>query len=248
MNKSNLFISLVVAFSLVFTVSCVSKEVPVTETYYETEYKTESYIEVGEEQREDLTPKWTRYADVYYPTLVEWSELGAGTYYDGYEISTAKLSKSQVKLILSNLSQSSLWGILVFNITGVGQLPTPPPRDQLKEKTVYEEGVKKIIAEPEFQEWLDNLNAITTDPKRSLAFVRSDKHIGQEIVVDVTGVEEFVIIICAPWGAAPVIKKVQLIWSEEVTKERQVPYQHVAKQRTVMQTKKVPFWEDFFGE
>jgi len=245
MSKSSLFFGLVVAISLVFTFSCVTKEVPVTETYYETEYGTESYIEVR--WNEDyLTPEWTRYAWVYYPIL-EWSEAGAGSYYDGYEIGNTKPSNGQVKIIISNVSQTSLWGIMVVDLTGVGQLSAPPPRDPLKEKTVYEEGVKKITAVPEFEEWLDNLNAITTDPRRSLAFVRSEENTGREIIVDFTGVGEFMIITCAPWQAAPVIEKVQVTWSEEVTEERQVPYQ-VEKQRTVMQTKKMPFWEVFFGE
>jgi hypothetical protein len=243
MGKSILFVSLVVAISLVLTVSCVNKDVPVTETYYETEYRTESYIEVVGCQSDYLTPKWTRSANVYFTSL-EWAEAGAQSYYDGYEISTAKLSKSQVKLILS---QSSLWGILVVNFTGVGKLPTPPPRDPLKEKVVYEKGVQKITAVPEFQEWLDNLNAITTDPKHVISFTRSDEHTGRDIIVDVTGVEGFMVITCVPLFGAPVIEKVQLIWPEEVTKERQVPYQ-VEKQRTVMQTEKVPFWEVFFGK
>jgi hypothetical protein len=55
------------------------------------------------------------------------------------------------------------------------------------------------------------------------------------------------VLTCVPWGGAPVIEKVQLIWSEEVTKERQVPYQ-VEKQRTVMTTEKVPFWGAIFGK
>jgi hypothetical protein len=33
----------VVVILLVFTISCISKEVPVTETYSETEYRTETY-------------------------------------------------------------------------------------------------------------------------------------------------------------------------------------------------------------
>ena len=246
MGKSSLFVSMVVAISLVFTVSCVTKEVPVTETYYETEYRTESYIEVGEEQREYLTPKWTRYANVYL-MILEWAEAGAGSYFDGYEISTAKLSKSQVKLILTNLSQSSPWGIQVTNLTGVGRLSTPPPRDPLQEKVVYENGVRKITSVPEFEEWLDNLNAITTDPKHHISFTRSDEHTGRDIIVDVTGVEEFMVQTCIPLLTSPIIEKVQLTWSEEVTKERQVPYQ-VEKQRTVIQTEKVPFWEVLFGE
>jgi hypothetical protein len=172
MKKLTLLFPFVMIICLVFSVSCVSKQVEVTETYYETEYRTESYVEIGKEQRDYLTPKWTRYAYVYYPTLVEWSELGAETYYDGYEISTAKLSKSQVKFILSNLSQSPLWGIAVFNLTGLGRLSTPPPRDPLQEKTVYEEGVRKITSTPEFEEWLDNLNEITLDPSAHWPLLR----------------------------------------------------------------------------
>ena len=44
MKKLSLLLVLVI--SLVFTVSCVTKEVPVTETYYETEYKTEYKTEM----------------------------------------------------------------------------------------------------------------------------------------------------------------------------------------------------------
>ncbi len=246
MSKSTLFLSMVVVISLVFTVSCVSREVPVTETYYETEYRTESYIEIGKEQRDYLTPKWTRYAWVYYPIL-EWSEAGAGSYYDGYEISTAKLSKSQVKLILSNLSQSSLWGILVVNLTGVGKLSSPPPRSRLDTKTVVRGGEIKYIPPPAEQQWLDNLNAITTDPKHFLSLTRSDQHTGADITVDVSSMEEFMVITCTPPFGGPVIEKVQLIWFDEVTKERQVPYQ-VEKQRTVTKTEKVPIWEAIFGK
>jgi hypothetical protein len=53
------------------------------------------------------------------------------------------------------------------------------------------------------------------------------------------------------------ISNVELIWSDniierkEVTKEKQVPYEisvQIEKQRTVMQTKKVPFWEAIFSK
>jgi hypothetical protein len=47
------------------------------------------------------------------------------------------------------------------------------------------------------------------------------------------------------------VQEVKIAWCDNVTekktvtKERQVPYQ-VEKQRTVTQTKKVPFWETIF--
>jgi hypothetical protein len=246
MKKLTLLFPFVMIICLVFSVSCVSKQVEVTETYYETKYRTETYTEVGEEQRDYLTPKWTRYAFVYFTNL-EWAKAGAESYFDGYEISTAKLSKSQARLILSNLSQGPPWGIQVINLTGVGKLPLPPPRDPLQEKTVYEKEVRKITTAPEFQEWFDNLNAIVTDPKHFISFTRSDEHTGRDIIVDVTGVEEFMVWTCVPMLMSPIIEKVQLIWSEEVTKERQVPYQ-VEKQRTVTTTEKVPIWEAIFGK
>jgi hypothetical protein len=244
MGKSILFVSLVVAISLVFTVSCVTKDVPVTETYYETEYRTESYIEVVGCQADYLTPKRTWNSAMSFNAF-EWGQQMLGTYYLGYEITTGKHSPSVVALKLG--SATSPWVIQVIDLTGVGQLSPPPPRDPLKEKVVYENGVKKITAVPEFQEWLDNLNTISTDPERCLCFTMYDQYTGREIVVDVTGVDEFAIILntSSTWGA--IIEKVQLIWFNEITKERQVPYQ-VEKQRTVMQTEKVPFWEVFFGK
>jgi hypothetical protein len=245
MKKLGLLFAMVI--TIVFTVSCVTKEVPMTETYYETEYNTESYIEVGEEQQEDLMPKWTQQAYAYLAGF-KFGELGE-SHYDGYEISTAKLSKSQVKLILDSLSQKPAhfgpWAIQVVDLTGLGLLTAPPPRNPWEEKTVWENGVKKIIVSPKTQEWLDNLNAITTDPKRAISFTTSEDNLGLEIMVDVTGVEEFMVITCTIQDRYPVIEKVQLIWSEEVTKERQVPYQ-VEKQRTVVQTEKVPFWQTIF--
>jgi hypothetical protein len=76
------------------------------------------------------------------------------------------------------------------------------------------------------------------------------------IVVDAQGVEDFAIItqtmksdISSPLSTSIEIQSVQLIQlaieEKTVTRERQVPYQ-VEKQRTVMQTKKVPFWEAIF--
>jgi len=44
-----------------------------------------------------------------------------------------------------------------------------------------------------------------------------------------------------PWP----IESMKLVWADEVTKKHEVPYE-VEKQRTVIQTKKVPFWEAIF--
>ena len=148
----------VVVIPLVFTASCISKDVQTTETYYETEYRTESYIEIGNENKEYITPKWERYAPMYFSNL-EWSKTGAESNLDGYEISTAQLSNSQIKLILTSDPQSSLWGILVINLTGIGPLSEPPPQSGLHVHKMVE-GEVKYIPEPAEQKWLHDLNAI----------------------------------------------------------------------------------------
>jgi hypothetical protein len=230
---------------LILIASCVSRDVPVTETYYETEYRTESYIEVGEEQQVYLVPERMWHSTTYFLDLERGQQL-LGTYYFGYKISTGKHSLSQVTLKLG--SDPSFWAIAVIDLTGVGQLPPPPPRDPLQEKVVWEKEVMKFTTAPEFQEWFDNYNAIVTGSKCLLALkgclIRSDQHTGRDIVVATTGVDEFAILLNTSTPNS-IIKKVQLMWFDEVTKERQIPYQ-VEKQRTVMQTKKVPFWEVIF--
>jgi len=225
---------------LVFMVSCINKEVQTTETYYETEYRSESYVEIGKEHKEYLTPKWTRLAPIYFSDL-EWAKAGAESYLDGYEIGTAQHSKSQVKMILSSSPQASLWGIVVIDLTGLGPIYEPPPQSKLAVQKMVE-GEMKYIPPPGEQQWLDNLNAITRNPSRNLSFTRSEEQTGLDITVDVTGVEQFAVTTCVPWDAGPVVEKVQLIWSEKVTGYKLVPYQ-AEKQRTVTKTEKVPFWE-----
>ncbi len=232
-NRSKSWSLFLILLSLpAVTLSCVSKEVAVTETYYETEYKTEykteSYTEIGNERRDFLKTKMI-WSDKRPFTKLEWAKQLASSYYNVYEISTAKNAKSQIKLAL--ISEPIPWAIQVVDLAGITPL-LPPPAYRSRS-------------------WFDNFNAIVADPKRLLVFARSDQHpAGQDIAIDVTGVEEFIIITTAPEGVGipvgPIVKSVQLIWSDEVTKERQVPYQvpvQVKKQRTVMKTVKVPFWQ-----
>jgi hypothetical protein len=75
------------------------------------------------------------------------------------------------------------------------------------------------------------------------------------ITFDARGVWEFAIMVNSHLGHA--VSHVQLNWADEtveektVTKQRQVPQQvpyKVTKQRTVTETRKVPFWEVFFSK
>lgn len=201
----------------VFTVSCVSTEVPVTETYYETESRTESYTtieDVGvntEEEVINLTPI-TKWENSYTVTK---QGFGIGlTYYSGYRINQ-NTSKPCKVIIRVNLAAGY---ISVYNLTGMGQI---------------------------VDNW-DSLSSLNALAKNSERVLYSKNITEPEINFDATGINEFAIV--ANTLSKYVISTVQLVYPSQtvtkqtVTKERQVPYQ-VEKQRVVMQTKKVPFWE-----
>jgi len=263
MKKLSLFLSVIIAICLVFSVSCVIKEVPVTETYYETEYRTEyrteTYTEAGKEHRDVLTPKKVWCSSIYFKEW-KWGESSPSylsqfptstvrSCYTGFEISAVGHSKSQIRLTLISTGTGP-WIMGIYDLTKVGQIPSPPTHGE----TVQRGGVWYFILTPEYQPWFDNLNSVVSDPKNILYFTDSDQYTSQEIIVNVTGVEELGIITTSVpnFAADPtyaIVEKYQLIWFDEVTKERQVPYQvpyQIEKQRTVTQTKKVPFWEAIF--
>jgi hypothetical protein len=106
------------------------------------------------------------------------------------------------------------------------------------------------------QVWINDVNALMMNPARILGKLLLDKGTTDDsITFDAKGIKEFAIVI----NVEPEIRppNVNLTWSDDiiekrtVTKERQVPYEvpvQVEKQRTVMQTKKIPFWGVIFGE
>jgi hypothetical protein len=164
------------------------------------------------------------------------------TYYHGYEIDTEHTT-SQVKILVSSAAGGYIG---VYNLTGVGQIPPKP--DYLGGRIAKASGELSLY--PGEQAWLDNLNAIFTDPERVLFFQSMGTLPGNEIIFDTKGVKEFAILTNS-WNERAVLS-VKLVWSDDtiekrtVTKERQVPYEvpvQVEKQRTVMQTKNVPIWE-----
>jgi hypothetical protein len=117
MKKFGLLFVLVIP--LVFTASCVSKEVPfVTWTYYETAYRTGSYTTTEnvvvntKEELINLTPIY-EWKDNFTVT-----EGGGGIgimYYKGYRISSAQ-GKVTIRL---NVAAGY---IMVFDLTGYGQV------------------------------------------------------------------------------------------------------------------------------
>jgi hypothetical protein len=252
MKKLILLFSFVIIISLVFTVSCVSKEVQVTETYYETEYKTEYKTETYTET-EDVVVS-TSEGKTFLNPVSQWQEAiyskaaGSGigmTYYYGYEIDGNEHTRSEVIIKTSSAAPGYIG---VWDLTGVGQIPLKP--GHLGGRIGTASGGLSLYHDE--QVWFDNLNAILTDSKRTLKFQPLDTSMGSEISFDAEGIKEFAILVNSLNKRA--LQSVQLVWSDDiiekrtVTKERQIPYQvpyQVEKQRTLMASKKVPFWEDW---
>jgi hypothetical protein len=147
---------IVLASLLIITASCVSRDVPVTETYYETEYKTETYTtteDVMVDHKEGETNlKSTMIWSAGFP------DEGVGFNYYSYEISMIQHSTSQIKVtFLNSVSEQNLKeGIMVYNLTGKSQISIPPARQ------TWGEGAT------ETKQWFDNFNSLIEDPKYKL--------------------------------------------------------------------------------
>jgi len=289
----------VVVISLVFTASCVSKEVPMTETYYETELKTENSIDTvnGEDE---LHPEIDWYCEnLIMEQKVVSLPIGSsleGIWYLGYKLPQHNASKIVIKTVsttpearkraLENVFFSYEM-VSAYDMTNTEHIAKPPFDKAVY--TVYHHFGGEYAhpsrslypyQEEEMNEWLDMFNArLANNSELGTQFSCYRRELSPGIGVsvwecdtaeyefDTTGVRILAIIIAGggyygqneqlalehasygfvssesieyPW---PVIS-IKLIWSDEVTEQREVPYQ-VEKQRTIMQTKKVPFWEAF---
>ncbi len=74
MKKLSLFLSTIIVACLVLSVSCVSKEIPATEDYYQTEYRTEYRTETYT-AIEDVVVK-TIEGSNFLSTKSQWKSLG----------------------------------------------------------------------------------------------------------------------------------------------------------------------------
>jgi hypothetical protein len=254
MNKSKIAVAIVVLSSLVFTVSCVNKEYPATETYYETQYQTEYRTETYTETENVVvsTKEGTKYLDpvVQWNNSLSFAETGnidTTSYYGyslfDYDFNPLEHSKIQVKIVVSGLAQQQKGTIVVYNLTGVGQIPPMPTAVSPWNIGYYharwfaEELTPRLMAAP------------------ILAELHTDVGEENDVTFDAKGITDFAIF-ANTYNSRP-ISFVELTWSDDtvvqkpVTKERQVPYQvpvQVEKQRTVAKTETVPFWEAILGK
>ena len=249
MQRFMLLVGIIILLSLGFATSCVTKEYPVTETYYvtesRTEYKSETYDEIQNvvvntvKGRTFLTPvvKWNDSL-----CFVELGQTTPLTFYYGYEFYAEEHSSSEIKVSLSPGLNDQRGYVFVLDLTNVGQIPPGPTYDWWGFPSMRESRA----------EWLAMVNAQVGAARIIDSFWLGPNESSKksDIKFDANGVRAFAIMVSSYYTNA--ILNVQLTWSDEivqkklVTLTRQVPYQvpvQVEKQRTVIQKEQVPIWE-----
>lgn len=276
MKKLGLLFTLIIVILLIFTVSCVNKEVPVTETYYETEYTTDNRTETYT-TTEDVVVKTIEGSNILSPKSqwrTNWiyigdQNIGYFTDYYGYDISTQEHTFSRIEISLNANPQLNKGQIEVVNLTdacsdknipNAGWIFGKEPTQASTAPFIPIEGCQFLAPHSignggDPKTWIIGFNALINEQGRFLGMFTIGFNKGDSILCGTKGVKEFAILSCVNPELRP--PDVKLIWSDDiiekriVTKERQVSYQiplQVEKQRTVMQTKKVPFWEAIFSK
>lgn len=263
-----LCLSFVVVLSLIFTVSCVSKELPVTETYYETEYRGETRYEIqdvviGQKCGDDSINSILEW---YAPNLTMASRDIVGSiacdqvWYFGCEIPHHDIT--HIKVTFSKSLSPNFWGHYSANAYDLGeggQIASPPAGQWVIESEkpgYYQWG--DLPWSHSLQDWIGMFNSRLVSARNlgkweatAFSMDKGPTKAPNTLEFDANGVTNLAIIACGADFEWQPVQVVQLIWCDNVTekrsvaKEEQVPYQ-IEKQRTIMQTKKVPFWEAIF--
>ena len=247
--KSLLLIISIVIPSIII-ISCVNIRIAETETYYETEYKTEYRTETYTELEDILSPasQWS--------TLIDFTDEGPScfgakalrngtTYFYGYVVDNngSECNPNQIEITLSPMTSGSLG---IYNINGPLSTMGPHVWEWLSPYQSDEWNISTSIAH--------RLNVISV-PAHTIYYEPVSEDIKNEITFTIRGLSRsaFVVLINtleeSPLDNVILVSGYGRTERKMVTRERQVPYQvpvQVEKQRTIMQIKKVPFWEAIF--
>jgi hypothetical protein len=256
---------------LVLSVSCVSKEVPVTETYYETEYQqepyttTESYEQVISHKGDNLLSEsdWTStyiLLNEVSDRSIKWAIVTVEDQYPIVHSLAIQSSGKNHRISVSSLESGSkkLLSVTVQNGRSsegikLGFKPKPLPPFNYTTEMIYncqrafpfmsindcEEAIKSNITGGAAQQFGFAGIGETVYNVGSVDFLFDD-------LFNTRGWALISITNIGPYSVDYVWDEVQ-VETKEVTKYRDIPVQ-VEKQRTVTETKKVPFWEAVFSK
>jgi len=253
----------------IITLSCVTKEYAVTENYTEiemrTEYKTESYTDietiVTQIPSEEVISPIIKWGSPYlrmsggldYNCGKEDSRGFKDIWYSGYDITANR--GSHIKIVFPEQLQREAREVEIYDFTNTGNIDAPPNPDLIG----YGCTGCCLQSGGRFSRWLASANAKLIDARylggeSSLHF----NDLGASVIeFDRKGAKIIGVLIYGTkysWNATMTTTLVSYdtnVEEKTVTKERQVPYQvpyEIEKQGTVMQTKRVPFWESIFNK
>jgi hypothetical protein len=260
MKTLELLFRTIIVGCLAFTVSCVSEEVPVTETYYATANKTETYtttedIVISQKHGEssiEPTIEWSA-PDLWWGTPSSFSGKIQGVSYFGCQIPN---HTNNHIVITFNDSPTLNYSSIAYDVDE--QIGPPPERAVVGfGNWEYESGSADYPWSHELKDWLDVANSKLASTKNLGSWsstiwsktMTPMQNPTNELELDFNGAKDLAIV---SFGVElQPVQEVKIAWCDNVTekktvtKERQTPYQ-IEKRRTVMQTKQVPFWEAIF--
>ncbi|MDD5312293.1 MAG: hypothetical protein PHO26_04580 [Dehalococcoidia bacterium] len=250
-----------------FSLSCVNIQVPVTETYSETSYVTDNITEKYNESILVNTQTSGQYALTPY---IMWSNADLdfqggfrNIWYYGYnfsEFARHDMEKMRITILEQKYYENSVFR--VFDMTQRGQILAPPliaaadtaPSQQVGWSWISTRGSIEAI-----YDWL-NLANIKLNYAKFLGGrqnIWSKNQDSYNLEFDLKDAREIAVIISGPINAQNVKFTASIAWADNhteyrtVTAEHQVPFQQelrVEKQRTVLQTRQVPFWDILFNK
>jgi hypothetical protein len=242
-----LLLPAVLAFPLSFA-ACVSKDFAVSQNYQETQYRTETSTEFYADNQTTIQSESGEFALTPY---FNWST--EAFYYYGYEIPDAQ-SYDNISLRLSIWPQLQYETVLlrVFDMSKTGQIPSPEPLPSGEQLTAPPAWY--LIKGTASATWLQSANTMINQSKflGATSYLFSKSADPQIIVLNAGKASSIAVIITGPENRWNCRINLDVLWTrdtfkyEPITKQRQVskevPFQ-VDRQRTVYQTRQVPFWE-----
>ena len=252
--------------SLLPSASCVPAQYPVSETYYETGFVTENRSETYDETVAVI--KTVSGEEPLIPYVV-WSNPSLKfkgnkfIWYYGYRLpDTGAHTGEKIRIALYKQDYYEYAVISLFDMAPRGQVLQPPIIDTsnpTKPHTVDWTWVTKEDDTGTISDWLNTAN-IKFNFARFLG-AQSDLWLNRgsaySIEFDTRGARDIAVVISAPTIPQNARYSASLVWTDNITEnvtrtaERQVPYQverRVEKQRTVYETRQVPFWETLFSK
>lgn len=258
MKTAEILLICLLILTVSVSASCLNREYPVTQSYTETAYRTEIVREKCTENQTILHVVTGEYelspAFVWYNQEISFSGT-PNTWYYAYDIpKTPAYDTLNLKLKIHKQFQYEKAVIRIFDMSEGGHIHSPDPLGT-GEDISFGKGKWQWITGRSSSSWLDHAN-ININKARFLAGRTNLWSNTDEPVIEAEAgrAEKLAVIISGPvnrWNVQVTLVVIWKIFNYEfrpVTLEREVAHQvpyTVQRQRTVYESKQVPFWEAF---